>query len=50
MILIADTIDLKIEAMHMHGVIGIARINPAPVNGFANLEGSVVQYPARISR
>src|SRR5262249_23209600 len=40
--LIADAIDLKIEPMQMHGVIGIAGVNPAPANGLANLEADTL--------
>src|SRR5215467_11222066 len=36
--LIADAADLKIEPVQVHGVIGIARVNPTPANGRANLE------------
>jgi len=38
MILIAYPIHLKIEPVQMHGVVGIAGINPPPVYGLADLE------------
>jgi hypothetical protein len=38
MILIAHSIHLKIEPVQMHRVVGIARVNPSPVYGLADLE------------
>src|SRR5215469_11183705 len=36
MILIANSVHLKIEPVQMHSVVGIARVNPSPAYGLAD--------------
>src|SRR5258708_27888472 len=36
-ILVADTVDLKVETMKVHGMIAQARVEEVPMRGFAGL-------------